>query len=78
MEINVWYKEYKTSTGNTLATRRMIPRILLILEMIADIWLDQVKFSLIITPKNLVKETCSIVTEFIKMIDPREIFFCLL
>ena len=36
-EINVWYEEYKTSLGNTLATRRMTPRFLLILEIIADI-----------------------------------------
>ena len=77
-EINVWYKEYKTSLGNTLATRQTTPRFLLILAMIADIWLDQVKFSLIIIPKNLVKETCSIVTEFIKILDPRGIFVCLL
>ena len=74
----MWYKEYKTSLGNTLATRRMTPRFLLILAMIADIWLDQVKFSLIITPKNLLKEICSVVTEFIKILDPRGIFFCLL
>ena len=51
----MWYKEYKTSLGNTLATRRMTPRFLLILAKISDIWLDQVKLSLIITPKNLVK-----------------------
>ena len=78
MEINVWYKEYKTSIGNTLATRRMTTIFLLILAMIADIWLDQVKFLLIITRKNLVKETCSMVTEFITILDPRGIFFCLL
>ena len=48
----MWYEEYKTSPGNTLATRQMIPRFLLSLAMIADIWLDQVKFSLIITPKK--------------------------
>ena len=58
--------------------RSMTPRCLLILAMIADIWLDQVKFSLIIRPKNLVKETCSMVTEFIKIVDPRGIFVCLL
>ena len=74
----MWYKEYKTSPDNILATRRMIPRFLLILAMIADIWLDQVKFSLIKTPKNLVKDTCSMVTEFIKILDPRRIFLCLL
>ena len=74
----MWYKEYKTSLGNTLATSRMTQRFLLILAMIADIWLDQVKFSLIITPKNLVKETCSMGTEFITILDPRGIFFCLL
>ena len=74
----MWYKEYKTSLGNTLATRRMTPRFLLILEMIADMWLDEVKFSMIITPKNLVKEAFSMVTEFIKILDPRGIFFCLL
>ena len=51
----MWYKEYKTSPGNTLATCRMTPIFLLILAMTADIWLEQVKFSLIITPKNLVK-----------------------
>ena len=62
----MWYEEYKTSLGNTLATRQMTPRFLLILAIIADIWLDQVKFSLILTPKNLVKESCSMVTEFIK------------
>ena len=71
----MWYKEYKTSRGNTLATRRMTPIFLLICAMIADIWLDQVKFSLIITHKNLVKETCSMVTEFIKILDLRGIFF---
>ena len=53
----------------------MTPRFLLILAMIADIWLDQVKFSLIITPKDVVKETCSMVTEFIKIFDSREISF---
>ena len=52
----------KTSLGNSLATSRMTPKFLLILVMLADIWLDQVKISLIITPKNLVKETCSMVT----------------
>ena len=61
----MWCKEYETSLGNTLATRRMTPRFLLVLAMIADIWLDQFKFSLIITPKILMKETCSVVTEFI-------------
>ena len=61
-EINVWYKEYKTSIGNTLATRRMIPTFLLIFAMIADIWLDKVTFSLIITPTNLVKNTFSMAT----------------
>ena len=71
----MWYKEYKTSLGNTLASRRMTSRFLLILAMIAYIWLDQVKFSLIITLKNLVKETCSIVTEFIKILDQRGISF---
>ena len=70
----MWYKGYKTSLGNTLAIRWMTPRFLLILVMIADIWLDQVKFSLIITPKNLMKETCSMVTEFIEMLDSRGIF----
>ena len=43
--------------------------------MIADIWLDQVKFLLIITLKNLVKETCSMVTEFIKFFASMGIFF---
>ena len=61
----MWYKGYKTSLGNTLATR-MTPRFLLILAMIADIWLDQVKFSLIITPKNLVKETFSMLQNLLK------------
>ena len=56
----------------------MTLRFLLILAMIADIWLEQVKIALIITPKNVVKETCSMVTEFIKIVDPRGIFFCLL
>ena len=74
----MWYKEYKTSLGNTLATPRMTPRLLLILAMIADIWLDQVKFSLIIKPKKLVKETRSTVTEFIKILEPWGIFFSLL
>ena len=68
-------KDTKTSLGNTLATRRMTPQFLLILAMIADIWLDQVKFSMIITPKNLVNETCSLVTEFITILDPMGIFF---
>ena len=76
--MSVWYKEYKTSLGNTLATRWMTPRFLRILAMTADIWLDQVKFSLMITPKNLVKETCSMVTGFIRIVKPRGIFFCLL
>ena len=66
MEIIMWYKDYKTSLGNTLATRRMTPRFLLILAIIADMLLDQVKFSLIITPKNLVKVSCSLVIEFSK------------
>ena len=61
----MWYKEYKTSLGNILVTRRMTPRFLLILAMIADIWLDHVKCSLMITPKNFVKEIFSIVTELI-------------
>ena len=43
--------------------------------MIADIWLDQVKFSFIITLKNLVKESCSMVTEFIKILVSREFTF---
>ena len=66
-EINVWYKEYKTSLGNTLATHRMTSRFLFILATIADIWLDQVKFSLVIKPKNLVKESCSMITYVIKI-----------
>ena len=71
----MWYKEYKTSLGNTLATRRMTPRFLRILAMTADIWLDQVKFSLMITPKNLIKETCSMVTGFIRIVNPSKFSF---
>ena len=55
-EYNVWYKEYKTSLGNAFATHRMTLTFLLISAVIADIWLDQVKFSVIITSKNLGKE----------------------
>ena len=58
-------KNTKLALGNTLATRRMAPTFSLILAMIADVWLDQVKFSLMLTPKNCVKETCPIVTELI-------------
>ena len=61
--------------GITSNSSDVTPRVLLILAMTEDIWLDQVKFSLIITSKNLVKQTCSMVTEFINMLDPMRIFF---
>ena len=74
----MWYKEYQTSPGNTLATRRMIPRFLFILAMIADIWLDQVKFSLMIIPKNFNERDLSNYYRIYLNFSPKGIFLWVL